>query len=117
VARRTWPCAAAVIKRTVGQVSTLDECLHLKPGEPAYMWAHRPGTILCTACWIAESQRMTGTREDDTCDYCHRYQPPAPPGGTRMRAIQSAPFTERGLIVAFGLCPECWEADQAGVPI
>ena len=73
--------------------------------------------LTCTACWIAESQRMTGTREDVTCDYCRQYQPPPPAGGTRMRAIQSAPFTERGLIVVFGLCPPCWEADQAGIPI
>jgi hypothetical protein len=111
------PRAAAVIKRTVGQPGTLDKCPHLKPGEPAYMVAHRSGVILCTACWIAESQRMTGTREDVTCDYCRQYQPPPPAGGTRMRAIQSAPFTERGLIVVFGLCPPCWEADQAGIPI
>jgi hypothetical protein len=111
------PRAAAVIKRTVGQLDILDECPHLKPGEPAYMVAQRPGVILCTACWIAESQRMTGTREDVTCDYCRQYQPPPPAGGTRMRAIQSAPFTERGLIAVFGLCPPCWEADQAGIPI
>jgi hypothetical protein len=57
------PRAAPVIKRTVGQPGTLDECPHLKLGEPAYMVAHRPGVILCTACWIAESQRMTSSRE------------------------------------------------------
>jgi hypothetical protein len=87
------PRAAAVIKRTVGLLDTLDECPHLMPGGRAYMVAHRPGIILCTACWIAESQRMTGTREDVTCDYCRQYQPPVPEGGTRMRAIQSLPFT------------------------
>jgi hypothetical protein len=111
------PRAVAIIGRIVERLESLDECPHVQPGQPAYIVVHRPDALLCVACWFAAEQRLTGTREDATCDYCRTWQPPAPAGQTRIYPSTYHPVPGRDLSLILGLCPLCWEADQAGAPI
>jgi len=109
------PRAAAVIELCLENFGRLDECPHLKAEGPAFMIACKPETILCTACWIAAGQRITGTREDATCDYCQAWQPMPAEGNTRMYGTWTEPFPKVMFQTHFGLCPACWEADHAAM--
>jgi hypothetical protein len=111
------PRAEAIISRTLELLESLDECPHLSPGQPAYVLGHQPDAVLCVACWFAAEQRLTGTREDATCDHCRKWQPPVPVGQTRIYPSTYHPVPGRDLTLILGLCPPCWEADQAGAPI
>ncbi len=78
---------------------------------PVYWLAWEPDRIMCLACWVAAEQRAKGTRQDATCDYCGRYIPDPGDDSPRMYAMQAQPGPNA--FIQFGLCPDCYDADQA----
>jgi hypothetical protein len=68
---------------------------------------------MCFACWVAAEQRVKGTRQDATCDYCGHHVPDPVEGSPRMYAMQFEPGPN--LFVQFGLCPECYSLDQSDI--
>jgi hypothetical protein len=106
------PRAAAVAGRF--DAAAARRCPHLRPGQPARWLAWKPDRLLCTACWAAEAQRASRTRQDATCDYCGQHvAAPADPRTPRMYGMTTElpPVT-----LNFGLCPPCYQADQAPIP-
>jgi hypothetical protein len=123
VKHQLGPRAKVILKRTAEMCLHKETCPHLDrarllDGRTAVMVAHRPDIVLCPACYVADSQRISGTREDVTCDYCHVWQPEPPAGQTRIYSNQfHIPEPDLDITVSYGLCPGCWEADQSGAPV
>jgi hypothetical protein len=117
------PRAKVIVRRTAEMCLHKETCPHLDrarllDGQAAFIVAHRPDIVLCLACCLADTQRVSGTREDATCDYCHTWQPEPPAGQKRIYGNQfHIPAPDLDITVFYGLCPACWEADQAGVSV
>lgn len=85
-------------------------CSHLRglftgelSGVVVHVRAHEPFHLRCAACAAVAALETVGTAEDSTCDACRR----VPPGGVRGGLVQLGP-----VLVTFGLCRDCHDADQ-----
>lgn len=95
-------------------------CPHLSwtAPQPAFWLPWAPGKLRCAGCNAAQGRRIRGTREDNICDGCGKYSPRihcdtanAPPMVVdTQRDLGCFP----PLLIQYGLCPACQEADLAG---
>lgn len=84
-------------------------CPHLRgdfSGVIVFARAHEPFHLRCEQCLRVAARRLMGTVEDRTCDSCRTI----PAGGVRGGLVQIGP-----LLVSYGLCPNCYEADRREV--
>jgi hypothetical protein len=88
-------------------------CPHLNPAspEPSFWLPYAPGRIRCAECNVAAGRRITGTAEDNCCDYCRETSAEIfnvagqlPPIVADLPGCLAAlgPLT-----IMFGLCPDC----------
>lgn len=114
------PRTASIVWIYDERAVALARCRHLPKGslgdEPAFWVAWDPGMLRCFACIAANLQRLNGTDEDATCDYCRRHIPLAPDGEPLISPVH---VLRDPVMLTLGLCPDCTaadEADLAGTP-
>jgi hypothetical protein len=99
--------------------STLGLCAHLDARTPAPAFWHpwAPEAVLCSSCASAAHLRIRGTDEDRRCDGCHRLTDRLRPCMSKIPAAvgelaDGTPRHRPSIVMAFGLCDRCWEAEQ-----
>jgi hypothetical protein len=78
-------------------------CRHLRPDRPSvlHVFAHAPESVRCVPCAERHARIVRGTVEDRTCDGCGEVDPV----GVYAGVMSAGP-----LLVTFGLCGDCREA-------
>jgi hypothetical protein len=97
-----------------GQMTLCPDLSYDAPA-PSFWCAWAPGRIRCSRCAESASRRIHGTREDRRCDHCRKIRASIHRGAMELPSVVvDLPIRARcvpPVIVLFGLCPACHNAD------
>jgi hypothetical protein len=88
------------------QFGLVDTCPHAASPQPPGWSTWDPGVIRCIRCQARALAAMRGTVEDHICDNCQRV----------VESIWSGVFAYGPIVIAIGLCPNCYRPSAGGTP-
>jgi hypothetical protein len=70
-----------------------------------------PGKIRCRECALKAERRMSGTKEEFTCDGCRRHRSRIVPCAAILPAVAvpELGFAHAPIMLVYGLCRKCFD--------